>query len=234
VHNLAPFSQFNNLTFDPPYVMFSANQTHLQTAKDSARNAEQTGFFVWNLATWDLREAVNRSAAYTGPEVDEFEQCGLERDYSRVFPRCPRVKASPVHFDCRYHLTLRMPGNPPLGGVHVVVAEVVGVEIHDDVLTDGLIDVRKTAPIARCGYNQYTVVRDVFDMVIPSGGDPVGDRAMNSGLEGSVRDMRGFDGWGDEAALDGKKRPDKGEEEEEQEDDRGEGVVPAADGTEEP
>ena len=24
--NLAPYSQFNNLTFDPPYVMFAANQ----------------------------------------------------------------------------------------------------------------------------------------------------------------------------------------------------------------
>ena len=62
VHNLAPFSQFNNLNFDPPYVMFSANNTHKGTPKDSATNAQESGFFVWNLATWDLRDAVNKSA----------------------------------------------------------------------------------------------------------------------------------------------------------------------------
>jgi flavin reductase (DIM6/NTAB) family NADH-FMN oxidoreductase RutF len=27
------YSQFNNLTFDPPYVMFSANQDHLGERK---------------------------------------------------------------------------------------------------------------------------------------------------------------------------------------------------------
>ena len=36
VANLAPFSQFQNLTFDPPYVMFAANQKVAGTRKDSA------------------------------------------------------------------------------------------------------------------------------------------------------------------------------------------------------
>lgn len=57
--NLAPYSQFNNLTFDPPYVMFSSNQTVNDTHKDTVINAKQTGKFVWNLATC---EAVNISA----------------------------------------------------------------------------------------------------------------------------------------------------------------------------
>ena len=61
--NLAPFSQFQNLTFDPPYVMFAANQNTLGRRKDTTVNSEQTGEFVYNMATYDLREAVNRSAA---------------------------------------------------------------------------------------------------------------------------------------------------------------------------
>jgi flavin reductase (DIM6/NTAB) family NADH-FMN oxidoreductase RutF len=47
------------LTFDPPSVMLSSNQTVTGQRKDTVVNAEQTGKFVWNLATWDLREAVN-------------------------------------------------------------------------------------------------------------------------------------------------------------------------------
>src|SRR5262245_12122174 len=60
--NLAPYSQFTNVSFDPAMVMFSANQTTDGRRKDSVVNAEETGVFVWNMATWDLRNAVNISA----------------------------------------------------------------------------------------------------------------------------------------------------------------------------
>ena len=38
-HNLAPFSQFQNITFDPPIVMFSANQDTRGLRKDSVMAA---------------------------------------------------------------------------------------------------------------------------------------------------------------------------------------------------
>ncbi|RSB21963.1 flavin reductase family protein [Enterobacter cloacae] len=62
VDNLAPFSQCQIVTIDPPMVMFCANHYPDDTRKDSARNAESTGWFVWNMATEDLKEAVNQSA----------------------------------------------------------------------------------------------------------------------------------------------------------------------------
>ena len=109
-HNLAPYSQFNNLTYDPPYVMFSANQTPYNNRKDTAVNAEETGKFVWNLATWELREAVNASAEFLGADVDEFDKAGLEKGWSQVVDGVPMVKDSPVRFECEYHSTLRLPG----------------------------------------------------------------------------------------------------------------------------
>ena len=78
--NLAPFSQFNNLTFDPPYIMFASNQDMNGNRKDSVRNVELSGQFCWNLATWELREKVNASAEWVAEEVDEFERCGLEKE----------------------------------------------------------------------------------------------------------------------------------------------------------
>ncbi len=87
VANLAPFSQFQNLTFDPPYVMFAANQKTDGHRKDSAVNAEQSGEFVYNMATYNLREAVNRSAVNVPPDVDEFELAGVTKAPSvRVAP----------------------------------------------------------------------------------------------------------------------------------------------------
>jgi flavin reductase (DIM6/NTAB) family NADH-FMN oxidoreductase RutF len=181
--NLAPYSQFNNLTYDPPYVMFAANQTQTQTSKDSVSNAEKSGFFGWNLATYNLRHHVNGSAEYLPAEVDEFERVKLEKEMGKIYETLPLVKASPVRFECQYYTTLRLPGNPPMGSVDVVIGRVMGVHIAEWCLTDGKIDVRKTKPIARLGYYEYTVVRDVFEMVIPGENE-----ALLAGLEGkSVR-----------------------------------------------
>jgi flavin reductase (DIM6/NTAB) family NADH-FMN oxidoreductase RutF len=77
--NLAPYSQFQNVTFDPPIVMFSANQRTKGLRKDSGNNAEQTGEFVWNMATYGLRDAVNQSAQELDHDIDEFEIAGLEK-----------------------------------------------------------------------------------------------------------------------------------------------------------
>jgi flavin reductase (DIM6/NTAB) family NADH-FMN oxidoreductase RutF len=180
-HNLAPYSQFQNVTFNPPIVMFSANQDTGGNRKDSVRNAEQTGEFVWNMATYDLREAVNASAEELPPGVDEFERAGLTKLPSRkVKPM--RVEGSPVQFECVYLNTLRFPGVPPMGTADVVFGRVVAVHIDDDVLDDnGLIDVLRVKPLARMGYYDYTYVDNKFQMIIPGN-----SRALLAGLEGSA------------------------------------------------
>lgn len=179
--NLAPYSQFQNLTFDPPYVMFAANQNIWGNRKDSVANAEQTGEFVWNMATYDLREAVNRSAEAVRPEIDEFELAGVTRAPSRLV-KPPRVAESPIQFECVYHATLRLPGGGTVGTVDMVIGRVVGVHINDTAITaEGLVDVLKLRPIARLGYYDYTSVDSMFRMVIP-GSDP----AQLAGLEGRL------------------------------------------------
>ena len=179
VANLAPFSQFQNLTFDPPYVMFAANQKVAGTRKDSAYNAEQTGEFVWNMATYDLREAVNISGMEVPADTDEFDLAGVTKAPSHLI-KPPRVAESPIHFECIYHSTLRLPGNKGLGSVDIVIGKVLAIHISDDVLTaDGLIDVLKIRPIARLGYYDYTSIESVFRMEIPGN-----NKELLRGLEG--------------------------------------------------
>jgi hypothetical protein len=51
--NLAPFSQFTNVSFDPPTILFIGHQSvYKRDSKDSVRNARDTGEFVWNMSTW--------------------------------------------------------------------------------------------------------------------------------------------------------------------------------------
>jgi flavin reductase (DIM6/NTAB) family NADH-FMN oxidoreductase RutF len=180
ISNLAPYSQFQNLTFDPPYVMFAANQNTLGKRKDTTMNAEQTGEFVYNMVTWDLKDAMNRSAQETAPDVDEFDLAGVTKAPSkRVKPF--RVAESPIHMECLYHQTLRLPGSGTMGTVDIIIGRVVAVHIKDEFIAeDGKIDIPKIKPIGRLGYYDYSVIDNRFEMVIP--GD---NKDLSSGLEGA-------------------------------------------------
>lgn len=165
VANLAPFSQFQSLTFDPPYVMISFNQTTKGKRKDTVENIEQTGEFVYNMVTYDLREAMNKSAVDLPSEVDEFEIAGVTKAPSvRVKPF--RVAEAPIQFECVYTQTVRLPGGGVNGTVDVIIGKAVLVHIKDEVITNGKIDVVKIRPLARLGYWEYTTVDSTFEMVI--------------------------------------------------------------------
>jgi flavin reductase (DIM6/NTAB) family NADH-FMN oxidoreductase RutF len=171
--NLAPFSISNQLSYDPPFVFFSGSGTSDEVdseprRKDSVVNAEDTGEFVYNMATYPLREQVNLSSRHVPKDVDELAMCGLTPAPCKLV-KCPRVAESPVNLECRHHATLSLPSNRAKGVHHVVIGEVVGIHIADEALTDGRVDWLKIQPLARMGYMDYTWVTQVFTMPGPKG-----------------------------------------------------------------
>ncbi len=187
VPNLAPYSQFTNLTFDPPYVAVSINQGHLQNRKDTTVNIEDTGEFVYNMVTYDLREHMNITAAEFPEDIDEFEAAGLEKAPS-VLVKPWRVAASPIQFECLYHQTIRLPGNGRSGTADLIIGKVVAVHIKDEfILPDGKIDMVAIRPLARMGYSDYTAVDHVFEMAPSKLAGIRDDLAL--GLEGAAGTM---------------------------------------------
>ncbi len=176
VPNLAPFSQFTNLSFDPPHILISARAN-----TDTARNVNQTGEFVINMATLALKDAVNATSAVVEPDVDEAVLAGLEMLPSKLV-KPKRVAASPVQMECHLHSSVIIPGRLPDHGHNLIIGRVIGVHIKDDVLTaDGRIDIMKIQPLARMGYLDYTSVGEVFTMPPPDGPNAEKSRL---GLEG--------------------------------------------------
>ena len=165
VVNLAPFSFFNMLSYDPPFVLFSCGAHSEDSAhKDSVRNVEATGEFVYNMATWAQRDQMNQTGMIIERGVDELAAAGLEPLPSRLIEP-PRVAGAPVHFECKHHRTVELPGHTPEANHQVVFGEVIGVHIDDDALTaEGLLDVVKIRPIARLGYKDYVSVERTFAM----------------------------------------------------------------------
>ncbi len=146
VLNLAPYSFFNAFNYTPPLVGFASIGY-----KDSVRNIEETGEFGWNLATRPLADAMNQSCAAVGPEVDEFQLAGLTPEPSRVIG-VPRVKETPVSFECRLSQILRLTGaDGTETDTWMVFGEVVGVHIARHLLKDGVYQTAAAEPILRGG-----------------------------------------------------------------------------------
>ena len=165
VVNLAPFSFFNILSYDPPFVLFSTGVHEVDGGKkDTVLNVEATGEFVYNMATWAQKDQMNRTALIVDRAVDEMAATGLEPEPSRLV-RPPRIKGSPVQFECRLHQIVTLPGRQPSSVHRVVIGRVVAVHIDDGALTaDGRVDVLKLRPIARLGYKDYASVDAIFQM----------------------------------------------------------------------
>src|SRR5262245_32874843 len=87
--NLAPYSYFNAVSTRPPIVCFSS-----EGRKDSLAFVEETREFVCNLATFDLRLAMNETSAPYPRGVDEMREAGLTPAPSRLI-KPPRVAEAP-------------------------------------------------------------------------------------------------------------------------------------------
>ena len=165
--NLAPYSFFNAVAYRPPQVMFAATGPHERGGfKDSFANIAATREFVVNLATWELREAVNASSIAAPHGFDEFEHAGLGKlPATTVKPW--RVAGSPVHLECVLSQIVELESPGPDQPARMVIGRVTGVHIADEVFVDGKVDPLRLDAITRLGYNQYARVRDVFAMTRP-------------------------------------------------------------------
>ena len=168
IFNLAPFSYFNAVADQPPMVMFSTTNAHAEGgAKDSLKNIEETGEFVINIATYEMREMINLSSADLPRTKDEFEFCGIEHEPSDLV-KVPRVKKSPIHIECLYHTSVQLPTDSPENINRMVIGKVIGIHIQPEVMTHGRVDLAKLQPIARLGYNDYAkIVNDIFVLIRP-------------------------------------------------------------------
>lgn len=164
--NLAPYSFFNAFCYHPPIIGFSSNGE-----KDLLRNARETGEFVWNLADRRLAEAMNESCASVPYGEDEFVLAGLEKAPARLVAP-PMVAGAMVNFECKVAEIVQLKGyKGDLAPAWLVLGEVVGVHINENLLRDGVFDTFGAGIILRAGgASAYAEIRpdSRFDMRRPA------------------------------------------------------------------
>jgi flavin reductase (DIM6/NTAB) family NADH-FMN oxidoreductase RutF len=163
--NLAPYSFFNGFNYTPPIIGFSSISW-----QDSVRNIQDTGEFVWNLATRDLARQMNATSAHVPRDVNEFELAGLTMAPGKLV-NVPRVAESPVSFECKLTQIVQLQsaaGNKVQGWL--TLGEVVAVHIDKAMIKDGVYQTALARPIMRAGRRgDYFEIRpeNMFEMVRP-------------------------------------------------------------------
>jgi flavin reductase (DIM6/NTAB) family NADH-FMN oxidoreductase RutF len=169
--NLAPFSHFNLVSIDPPMLMFAPNSKNgAGTQKDTLRNLIQVPEFVVSVVSWDLRAEMNATSESFSYGVSEFEAIGLDSAPS-INVRPMRVAKAKAALECKVAQIVDLPRGHANRQSHVVIGEIVGIYIADDVIVNGKVDAVLLAPVSRLGYFDYTVVREIFQMPRPDKGE---------------------------------------------------------------
>ena len=163
--NLAPYSFFNCFNYRPPIIGFASSGW-----KDSVRNINETGEFVWNLTTRDLAERMNETSASLPHGEDEFTRAGLTPAPSRIVS-APRVAESPVNFECRLSQCIQLTtAAGSLVETWLVLGEVVAVHIDESLLEEGIYQTARAQPVLRGGGpSAYFTITEAqrFDMRRP-------------------------------------------------------------------
>jgi len=161
--NLAPYSFFNAFNYIPPIIGFCS-----VGRKDSLNNIEQTGEFVWNLATRPLAEQMNQSCAAVPADVNEFQLSSLTAAPSSIV-QVPRVGESPVAFECKVSQIVQLKrADQELVPSWLILGEVVAVHIAEHLLKDGIYDTAAAEPILRGGGPaDYFELGNLFQMRRP-------------------------------------------------------------------
>jgi flavin reductase (DIM6/NTAB) family NADH-FMN oxidoreductase RutF len=153
--NLAPYSFFNAVGYNPPQVMFAGD------LRDSIRNAGESAVFAVNIVEASALHVMNETSARFTLGTDEFLKAGVPKAEC-VTIDCPRVATSPATLECRVVQVVTL-----LGDDHMVIGEVTGIHLRDDCLVNGRFDVTRYSPAARLGYHDYTFVREVTELKRP-------------------------------------------------------------------
>jgi len=162
IGNLAPYSFFNMVGGRPPMLMFSS-----EGYKDSARNAADTGEFVYNYVSKSLEIEMNASSVNAPSDINEFEYSGLEKAESKLVAP-PRVAKALAAMECKVTdvVDLKAVSGEKTGAV-MIIGQVMGVHIDESVIRNGRFDVTLANPVTRLGYMDFGQTSELHEIIRP-------------------------------------------------------------------
>jgi flavin reductase (DIM6/NTAB) family NADH-FMN oxidoreductase RutF len=158
--NIAPYSFFNAVAYDPPQVMFAGG------LKDTIRNVQQSGVFAVNIVSRAMLNAMNKTSAALQHGTDEFAYAAIPKAECNTIA-CPRVLDAPATLECCMTQILPLAARADSSTDFMVIGTVLGVHIHASALNNGRFDPALFGQMARLGYHDYAEIRSAITLARP-------------------------------------------------------------------
>lgn len=164
--NLAPFSYFTAVASDPALLMFSVGKKLDDDNKDTLKNIQKRKEFVVHIASSDLVDDVNLSAANLEYGDSEIESIGLETT-SMSGSKLPRLANAKIAMACSLY-EIKEIGNKPMS---LVFGEINQIYVCDSIISEQnertLINADDLQPLVRLGGNDYASISPSFTVERP-------------------------------------------------------------------
>lgn len=165
VLNAAPFSYFSILSSNPPLLSVSV-QRKQGTAKDTARNAMQSGELVIHIVDEDIVHAVNETAANLPPHESELDLTHLTPTPSEVV-NVPGILECKIRMECVLDQVVSLNGPDGLPAADLLIARVVRFHVAEELYEHGRINAAKLKPVSRMAGNIYSSLGEMFTIERP-------------------------------------------------------------------
>ncbi len=140
-----------------------------EARQHTLENIEENGFYTLNHVHESFYRCAHQTAARYPREVSEFTAVGLTAETLGEFP-APFVKQARV----RMGLALREHQRLAINGTHLLIGEVVLVDVPDDAVeVDGSVDIAAAGTVTISGLDRYHRTENLGRLPYAKPGEPL-------------------------------------------------------------
>lgn len=164
--NLAPFSFFSVVSYEPPIVSVSILRKKGQM-KDTARNLVLNGQVVLHLVDQDNVDLANLTAANLPENQSEAETYRIELEASKLV-QAPTISKTKVRMECLMVHHLPIVNADDEVATDLFLLKVQSISYREDIVQDTYIKYQALDLVGRLAGNDYARLGSIFQVKRPN------------------------------------------------------------------
>ncbi|PID06039.1 hypothetical protein CSV65_07110 [Sporosarcina sp. P31] len=163
--NIAPFSYFNIVTYDPPMLSIAVQRVDGKS-KDTARNIYENKEAVVQVVDTDNVEAANATSAPLGPDESELDVSSFTTVDSKAI-QVPGLNETKVRFETELYDSMVIYNEDNIATTDVLLLKVKHYHIDETIYHNGYIDPLKLQAVSRLAGSDYAEIGKLFTVERP-------------------------------------------------------------------
>lgn len=165
--NIAPFSYFNIVTYDPP-ILSIAVQRKDGEVKDTSRNIFENGEAVIHVVDEANVKAANLTSASLSPDESELDISPFTTLNSETV-RVPGLREAKIRFETELHDSMTIYNEENIASVDLILLKVTHYHIDQNIYhkEKGYVDPVTLRAVSRLAGNDYAETGKIFTVERP-------------------------------------------------------------------